>query len=67
MGGDSDERAKYLSDGLHLSLEGNQRLFKSFQDLLTVSMPSWTPEKLPTHMADWRHLADQFPAHHLGH
>jgi hypothetical protein len=50
-------RSEYLSDGLHLSEKGNQRLFELFKSLLEKNLPSWLPGNIPSHMADWTALA----------
>ena len=61
LGGYADSRAQYLSDGLHLNQEGNERLSEAFITLLRESLPEWLPANIPMHMAGWAELAQSSP------
>jgi hypothetical protein len=53
LGGAQDSRQQYLSDGLHLSSRGNQRVFELLSEGLSASLPSWMPDSLPMDQKQW--------------
>mmetsp|Transcript_10604 Transcript_10604/g.17286 ORF Transcript_10604/g.17286 Transcript_10604/m.17286 type:complete len:275 (-) Transcript_10604:166-990(-) len=59
LGGATNNRADFLSDGLHLNNSGNKRLFEAVRSTLTKALGNkWVPEYMPMHMPEWAAMGE---------
>lgn len=56
--GDSDNRSKYLSDGLHLNEIGNMKLYEIIRDKIEIDTPSLSASILPMVRPHWSKMIE---------
>jgi len=61
MEGASIERAQYLSDGLHLSARGNDKLAEAIKTVIIKELPHWIPETMPMQLPTWDQINPSNP------
>lgn len=58
--GNTDNRALYLHDGLHLNQEGNSKLADATKKFIQKNFPQLTPEVLNMHLPDHSAIPDEW-------
>lgn len=62
MASGGQDYSRYLSDGLHLSADGNRLLFDTLVSRITAACPAILPDALPLDLPIWRDVDPAAPA-----